>query len=236
MTVEAAVDEGTVETNLQKRHRDSDWQVNARKSRRIRGPSDQTPPPTSTTLPPAHKKYVCPYCQRRFLTKGNIKNHIKIHTKERPYRCDLCNVSVALHHYRHLLTCCSFQGVFSYLGVYERHLMKHREYNDITQEVFEEMVKEAFQTQADRSSEESFFHIDNAQPGASTEEAADRPDESNQTKEAMDGVQEPEEAVSNEMEEEPLEEQVNGDESTDHLIADGAANVANKLKRIGIAF
>lgn len=43
------------------------------------------------------KKFVCPFCQRRFLTRGNIKNHIRIHTRDKPFHCPLCKVrSIAL--------------------------------------------------------------------------------------------------------------------------------------------
>ena len=40
----------------------------------------------------ARKKYVCPHCSRRFLTRGNIKNHLRIHSKDKPFQCPLCQV------------------------------------------------------------------------------------------------------------------------------------------------
>jgi len=40
----------------------------------------------------ARKKYVCPHCNRRFLTRGNIKNHLRIHSKDKPFQCPLCQV------------------------------------------------------------------------------------------------------------------------------------------------
>lgn len=40
----------------------------------------------------ARKKYVCPHCNRRFLTRGNIKNHLRTHSKEKPFQCPVCQV------------------------------------------------------------------------------------------------------------------------------------------------
>lgn len=61
----------------------------------------------------ARKKYACPHCSRRFLTRGNIKNHLRIHSRDKPFQCPVC------------------QDLFSYQGVYQRHLMKHCEHNEI---------------------------------------------------------------------------------------------------------
>ncbi|XP_046461484.1 zinc finger protein 62 homolog [Daphnia pulex] len=61
----------------------------------------------------ARKKYVCPHCNRRFLTRGNIKNHLRIHSRDKPFQCSIC------------------QDLFSYQGVYQRHLLKHRDNNEI---------------------------------------------------------------------------------------------------------
>jgi uncharacterized Zn-finger protein len=41
----------------------------------------------------ARKKYVCPHCNRRFLTRGNIKNHLRIHSRDKPFQCPICQVS-----------------------------------------------------------------------------------------------------------------------------------------------
>ena len=39
------------------------------------------------------KKYACPHCKRRFLTRGNLKNHTRIHKKDKPFQCVICKVS-----------------------------------------------------------------------------------------------------------------------------------------------
>lgn len=42
----------------------------------------------------ARKKYVCPHCNRRFLTRGNVKNHLRIHNRDKPFQCPVCQVSL----------------------------------------------------------------------------------------------------------------------------------------------
>jgi hypothetical protein len=44
----------------------------------------------------ARKKYVCPHCNRRFLTRGNIKNHLRIHSRDKPFQCSICQVSLQI--------------------------------------------------------------------------------------------------------------------------------------------
>ncbi|PBK84927.1 hypothetical protein ARMGADRAFT_872095, partial [Armillaria gallica] len=53
------------------------------------------------------KKYICPFCHKRFLRPSSLSNHINTHTGATPYRCTLpgCgkefNVkSNMLRHYR----------------------------------------------------------------------------------------------------------------------------------------
>lgn len=37
------------------------------------------------------KYYHCPNCSRQFLSKSNLKRHVKnIHQKSRPFKCELC--------------------------------------------------------------------------------------------------------------------------------------------------
>jgi len=74
------------------------------------------PTPTSPKLVIskfARKKYCCPHCTRRFLTRGNVKNHMRIHSRDKPFQCPIC------------------QDLFAYQGVYQRHLLRHRENNEI---------------------------------------------------------------------------------------------------------
>ena len=54
------------------------------------------PTPTSPKLVIskfARKKYCCPHCTRRFLTRGNVKNHMRIHSRDKPFQCPICQVS-----------------------------------------------------------------------------------------------------------------------------------------------
>ena len=41
----------------------------------------------------SRKKYCCPHCNRRFLTRGNVKNHMRIHARDKPFQCALCQVT-----------------------------------------------------------------------------------------------------------------------------------------------
>jgi formate dehydrogenase maturation protein FdhE len=36
-------------------------------------------------------KYLCPLCRRAFL-KDSLMNHVKTHTGERPFLCQLCDL------------------------------------------------------------------------------------------------------------------------------------------------
>lgn len=43
----------------------------------------------STTVPP-EKKHRCPECGKRFVSSSKLERHKRVHTGERPYRCELC--------------------------------------------------------------------------------------------------------------------------------------------------
>lgn len=117
--------------------------------------------------------------------------------------------------------------------------MKHRENNDISMEIFEEMMKEAMQTP--KQSDESFFRIDGPEQLGilSPDEAVDKLEGSNNADPAIlaeDATDEQfkdlEEPVEREEEldevENPVQEQVNGDANTGEV-------VAKKLKNSGTA-
>lgn len=36
------------------------------------------------------KRFICPYCGKCFERAGHLERHKRIHTGERPYRCELC--------------------------------------------------------------------------------------------------------------------------------------------------
>ena len=36
------------------------------------------------------KPYECDVCEKRFSDSGNLKRHMRIHTNEKPYECDVC--------------------------------------------------------------------------------------------------------------------------------------------------
>ncbi|XP_064608172.1 zinc finger protein Xfin-like [Liolophura sinensis] len=40
-----------------------------------------------------HKRYLCDYCGKSFTAKPNRDRHVRYHTGERPYRCELCKQS-----------------------------------------------------------------------------------------------------------------------------------------------
>ena len=36
------------------------------------------------------KPYECDVCEKRFTRADSLKNHMRIHTNEKPYECDVC--------------------------------------------------------------------------------------------------------------------------------------------------
>ena len=36
------------------------------------------------------KPYECDVCEKRFSRSDDLKDHVRIHTNERPYECDVC--------------------------------------------------------------------------------------------------------------------------------------------------
>uniref|UniRef100_A0A5S6Q6A8 C2H2-type domain-containing protein n=1 Tax=Trichuris muris TaxID=70415 RepID=A0A5S6Q6A8_TRIMR len=43
----------------------------------------------------SRRPFECSYCGKRFLKRGHLKCHVRVHTKERPYVCCFCNAAFA---------------------------------------------------------------------------------------------------------------------------------------------
>jgi uncharacterized Zn-finger protein len=37
------------------------------------------------------KQFQCPQCHKKFQQKGNLRNHMRTHSGEQPFGCEVCN-------------------------------------------------------------------------------------------------------------------------------------------------
>lgn len=83
------------------------------------------------------RTYRCSYCDKVLTSSSSLKDHINIHTGQKPYVCELCGNGFARKNYltAHLRThtkekpfCCEECGsAFSQRGTLTMHLKKHRD-------------------------------------------------------------------------------------------------------------
>lgn len=83
-----------------------------------------------------HRRFICSYCGKAFTSRPNRERHVRYHTGEKPYKCDLCTVSFFrgddLKYHRTTkhadvkpFTCAACQTSFSYPKDLEKHLRVH---------------------------------------------------------------------------------------------------------------
>lgn len=83
-----------------------------------------------------HRRFICSYCGKAFTSRPNRERHVRYHTGEKPYKCDLCPVSFFrgddLKYHRTTkhsdvkpFTCGACHSSFSYPKDLEKHLRVH---------------------------------------------------------------------------------------------------------------
>merc|ERR1711902_61919 len=45
-----------------------------------------------------NRKIICLFCNRKFWSAEDLRRHVRTHTGERPYSCDICNRRFTLKH------------------------------------------------------------------------------------------------------------------------------------------
>ncbi|KAJ3010852.1 UNVERIFIED_CONTAM: hypothetical protein HDU68_001945 [Siphonaria sp. JEL0065] len=74
---------------------------------------------------PLQKSHECNYCQKLFVSSGNLKKHILIHTGQRPFKCSYCpstfnqNIHLKIHERTHTGEkpyVCDFEGCLKAFG------------------------------------------------------------------------------------------------------------------------